>query len=297
MIKRTFMRYEGPTFVLGAAIYTSWAALIWFHDSLPWWVLAPAAAYVTAWHFNFQHEAIHGWRAIPDGLRTALVWPPLSLWFPFEIYRRSHSIHHRNQQLTYPKRDTESFYHSADDWAAYAPLKRRLLIANQTLAGRLLLGPWLRWYRLITVDIGKMFRGDLTDLPIWLRHLVGVALILTYIVIAGMPIWQFLLFFTLGGMMLGMMRPFLEHRWGERPYERVACIESNWFFGLLFLWNNLHTVHHLHPTMPWYEIPSYYRRNREELLILNGHYVFRGYAELARRYLFKPTFFPVHPAV
>ena len=33
--------------------------------------------YVLALHFSLQHEAIHGWRAIPGWLRTAVVWPPI----------------------------------------------------------------------------------------------------------------------------------------------------------------------------------------------------------------------------
>jgi hypothetical protein len=36
--------------------------------------------------------------------------------FPFELYRRSHSQHHRNRYLTYPGEDTESYYHKEKDW-------------------------------------------------------------------------------------------------------------------------------------------------------------------------------------
>jgi fatty acid desaturase len=64
---------------------------------------------------------------------------------------------------------------------------------------------------------------------------------------------------------------------------------------LLYLYNNLHVVHHLKPTMPWYDIPRYYRENRESLLELNGQFVYRGYAVFVRRYLLTPVFSPVHP--
>ena len=67
-----------------------------------------------------------------------------------------------------------------------------------------------------------------------------------------------------------MLRPFLEHRWGERPYERNASVETNSLMGLLWLWNNLHIVHHLHPTMPWYDIPGYYHFNKAGLMELKG---------------------------
>jgi len=66
-------------------------------------------------------------------------------------------------------------------------------------------------------------------------------------------------------------------------------------FGLLYLYNNLHVAHHLKPTMAWYDIPGFYRDNRVELLENNAHFVYKGYGELARRYLFVPVFSPVHP--
>ena len=37
------------------------------------------------------------------------------------------------------------------------------------------------------------------------------------------------------------------------------------------------------------------RANRDELLKGNGDFVYRGYAQLAKRYLFVPVFSPVHP--
>jgi hypothetical protein len=47
--------------------------------------------------------------------------------------------------------------------------------------------------------------------------------------------------------------------------------------------------------MPWYDIPAYYRLHRHRLMELNGNYVFRGYFEIARRWLLRPVFTPIHP--
>jgi fatty acid desaturase len=74
-------------------------------------------------------------------------------------------------------------------------------------------------------------------------------------------------------------------------------VESNLLFGVLYLYNNLHVAHHLQPTMPWYDIPAYYRAHRAELLTRNAHFVYRGYGELARQFLFVPVFSPVHPLI
>jgi fatty acid desaturase len=92
-----------------------------------------------------------------------------------------------------------------------------------------------------------------------------------------------------------MMRSFTEHRWGERPCERTAVVESNWVFGLLFLWNNLHVVHHVLPALPWWKVPRVWRQHRERIQAYNGGFVFRGYGEIARRWLLTPNFIPVHP--
>jgi fatty acid desaturase len=96
-------------------------------------------------------------------------------------------------------------------------------------------------------------------------------------------------------MSLGMLRTFIEHRYGERPMERVALVESNAVMGTLYLFNNLHLVHHRQPTLPWYRIPARYRAEREELLRLNGGFFFRGYLQIARLYAFRPVFQPIHP--
>ncbi len=290
-------RWELPTWGVAIAIYASWFLLVWFHASIPWPLLVLGGAYVLAWHFSLQHEAIHGWRSIPRWLRTAVVWPPIGGWWPFELYKRSHTAHHRNTVLTYPGEDTETQYHRQADWSRYSPAWRAVLLFNQTLLGRLTVGPLLRLRKLVLVESGKLARRDFRDIPAWLGFFCGLAVILWFVQsVAGMPIWQYYLLMVLPGISLGLLRAFIEHRWGQSPGERTASVESNWVFGLLFLWNNLHIVHHLYPQMAWFEIPGFWRRNRERLLAHNGHFVFRGYFDIARRWLLKPVFVPAHPA-
>jgi hypothetical protein len=50
----------------------------------------------------------------------------------------------------------------------------------------------------------------------------------------------------------------------------------------------------------WYQgtihkLLRFYRENRAKLLKYNDNFVFRGYWEITRQYLFKPVFVPVHP--
>ena len=297
-VKRAFLQIDGPTWLVALVLYGAWFLLIWFNAVLPWWVIMPVGAYLVAWHFSLQHEAIHSFRGVPAWLRFAVVFPPLGLWFPYPLYRKSHSTHHRDVNLTIPGVDTESYYVLQADWARMGWVTRRVLMFNQTMAGRLAVGPVLRLWTLLARETRRIGAGDYAHLPHWGLHAVAVGLLFWFISqVCGFPWWQYCLLVAYPGMSLGLLRAFTEHRAAEDSQERTASVESNVLFGLLFLHNNLHVAHHLKPTMPWYEIPRFYRENRRELLAGNGDFVYRGYAVLARRYFLTPVFSPVHPTL
>ncbi len=274
--------------------------LIWFNAALPWWVIMPVGAYLIAWHFSLQHEAIHSFRGVPAWLRFAVVFPPLGLWFPYPLYRKSHSTHHRDVHLTIPGVDTESYYVLQADWAAHGTLCRAaLLMFNQTMAGRLLVGPLLRLW--ILVDQGNAPRAARGLQPFAAlgracrrgRQFSSGSSPAS----AAFPGGSTACWSPIPGLSLGLLRAFTEHRAAEDSQERTASVESNALFSMLYLYNNLHVAHHLKPTMPWYEIPRFYRENRAALLASNGEFVYPGYAVLARRYLLAPVFSPVHPTL
>jgi fatty acid desaturase len=293
-----FRQIDGPTWVVAAVLYTAWFLLVWYHALLPWYVLVPAGAYLVAWHFSLQHEAIHSFRGVPKWLRFAVVFPPLGLWFPFPLYRKSHRTHHRDEDLAVPGIDTESYYVRREDWQRMGRIQRGLLLFNQTLLGRLSLGPLLRLRILVIREWQRVRRGDRSHLPHWGVHVVAVGLLFWFISgVCGFVWWQYVLLVAYPGMSLGLLRAFYEHRAAVSSAARTASCESNFVFGMLFLYNNLHVVHHRMPAMPWYDIPRYYRENRDELLQGNDQFVFRGYWVLARKYLLWPVFNPVHPTL
>ncbi|CAN7760895.1 fatty acid desaturase [Variovorax sp. LjRoot130] len=288
--------FEIPTLVLAVALYAAWAALLWWHRALPAWLLFLLGGYLGQLHFSLQHESIHAMRHLPRWLRHAVVWPPINLWLPYPLYNRSHSAHHVNFHLTHPQKDTESVYHAAHAWEAYGSLRRWVFGANQTLAFRVVVGPWLRLLKLVRSEAARLRAHDLSHVRIWLVHALSVAPVLFYVTqVCGMHLGTYVLCFVYPSMMLGALRSFAEHRWSDTPHARVAIVESNLVFGLLYLYNNLHHVHHRAPTMPWYEIPIHFRRHKAAVLAANGHFYYRGYGEIARRFLFRPVFEPVHP--
>ncbi len=279
-------------------LYGAWVLLIWFHALLPWWVIGPLGAYLLAWHFSLQHEAIHAFRGVPGWLRFAVVFAPIGLWFPYPLYRKSHSTHHRDIHLTIPGVDTESYYVLQADWARMGAFQRGLLTFNQTMAGRLLIGPALRLWILISKETRRLRQGDYSHLLHWAVHILAVGALFWFICgLCALPWWQYCLLIAYPGMSLSLLRAFTEHRAAADSQERTASVESNFLFGILYLYNNLHVAHHLKPAIPWYDLPRFYRENRTELLASNGRFVYKGYGQLARRYFLTPVFSPVHPTL
>ena len=295
-LTRKFRQFDGPTWIVALVLYGAWVLLMIFSASLPWWVIMPVGAYLLAWHFSLQHEAIHSFRGVPAWLRFAVVYPPIGLWFPYPLYRKSHTTHHRDIHLTIPGVDTESYYVLQADWARMGPVKRALLTFNQTMAGRLLIGPALRLWILVNKETRRVLERDYSHLPHWAAHALAVAALFWFISgVCGFAWWKYCLWVAYPGLSLSLLRAFTEHRAAADSQQRTASVESNAVFGLLYLYNNLHVAHHLKPAMPWYDIPRFYRENRSELLRSNGEFVYRGYGQLARRYFFVPVFSPVHP--
>lgn len=298
-LTRLVWRYELPTVALAAAIYGAWFLLVAFHAYIPWWLLIPLAGYVVGWHHSLRHETVHGLRRWPVWLKYLLVAPPLTVWNPYPAFRRSHSRHHVNANLTTPGTDPESYYHTKAQWRAMGPVWRAIWIVNQTVLGRLLIGPALYLWKMIKREPMRILRGDMTNALAWAVHVpLVVAMLWGLQSVFGLVWWQYLLVFAYPGQSVALWRAFYEHRWGDDAKERTVIVEASLPMGLLYLFNTLHAAHHQHPTLPWYELPRYYRDNREAILADNGNYLFAdGYWGMVRRWLVKPVFIPVHPTL
>jgi len=288
------LRVEWPTWALVVAIYGGWMALTYWCNVLPWWFVLPAGAWLTAWQMSLQHEIIHGHPTKNTWINTALGFPPLSLWLPCQRYRQLHLAHHRNHLLTDPIEDPESYYVSAEDWSRRGRVAKAATRILNTSAGRILFNPLVAIPRFLIHD-GKALLGGSPKLRrIWGVHALGVAAVLLWVLaVCGIPFWQYVVFFVYPGFSLASLRAFAEHRAAALPDHRTAIVESTPLFGLLYLYNNLHVIHHDHPAMPWYAIPAYYRANRADLLRQNHGLVYRGYRDVVARYLIREHHVPV----
>ena len=284
-----------PTIAIAFVIYGSFGLITWLHDQLPAWLLLLVGGYLVAWHGSLLHEVVHGHPTEMAWLNRLLAFPNLALWLPFEHYRESHIRHHRNDQLTDPLEDPESWYLTPENWAGYGRLLRGLLWINNTVAGRLLIGPALVFGSFLQGERRALSSGTF-KWRAWLLNLISIALVLGWVVgVCGLPFWAYILLFVYPGTALTLLRSFAEHRAAPAPSQRSVVVEASLPMALLYLNNNLHAVHHRFPAEPWFLLPEIWRRQKQELLAENGNYRFSGYAEIVARYLLWPKEGLVHP--
>ena len=289
-------RLEWPTLVLAMVIYAGWLALTWFHASLPFWLLMPLGGWFCAWHASLQHEVIHGHPTAWRRFNHAIGFPPLLLFLPFDAYRISHLRHHFDERLTDPLDDPESFYWTPESWALLSGPKRWMVRAQTTFLGRIVLGPPWVAVRYLLQEFNQLAEGKRLHIRIWLKQTVGVTLVLAWVCgVCGMSIWLYLAAFVYPGTALMLVRSFAEHRAEPDVSARIAIVENAPVLGLLYLYNNLHFIHHGQPGLPWYKIPAAYRLKRAQVLRENGGLVYNSYWDVARRFFLTAHDQPVHP--
>jgi fatty acid desaturase len=292
----TRLKVEWKTLGLIAGQWLAFGLLIFFWRDLGWWIVAPLGACLVCLHGSLQHEALHGHPTSSRLVNEALLFPPISLWFPYRRYRALHLKHHDNDHLTDPAFDPESYYLDPQAWSGTPRPLRALYSANNAMLGRFVLGPAIATSRLAAAEARRMMQGDREVILAWALHGAGVGLVWWFVsVVSGMPFWQYVLLIAYWGNSLTLMRSYAEHRAHDQPGCRTIVVETNPVVGLLYLNNNLHMAHHERPGMPWYELPGYYRAHKQRLLSENCAYLMRGYGEIARRWGLRPKEPVAHP--
>ncbi len=283
---------EWPTLGLLALTYLGWAAAVFGLAALSPWLAVPVAAVAIAQHSSLQHETIHGHPFRRAALNAALAWPPLTIAIPFLRFRDTHLAHHRDAILTDPYDDPESNYLDPAVWDRLPGWVRAVLRVNNTLAGRILIGPAVGQAAFMAGDWRQRARPEVRRG--WLWHLPAAAAVLAVVALSPMPLWAYGIA-AYGGLSLLKIRTFLEHQAHEQARGRTVIIEDRGPLALLFLNNNLHVVHHMHPRVPWYRLPAVYARNPARYAAVNDGYVYRSYAEIFRRHLLRAKDPVPHP--
>jgi fatty acid desaturase len=248
-------------------------------------------------HSSLSHEAIHGHPFRNDRLNCWLMGWPVGVFVPYLRFREQHLAHHKDARLTDPYDDPESNYLDPDVWRDLPQIAQVILRVNNTLAGRIIIGPALGTACFAYHDARDIWAETGEDrriLVAWLWHFTGLFVVGAVVFASGLPIWAYL---TASYCALGILRirTFLEHRAHVTSRARTVIIEDNGPLAFLFLNNNLHGVHHAHPSVAWHQLPAVYQRGKDRFLRMNDSYVYRSYGQVFRQYFWRAKDPVAHP--
>ncbi len=291
------MRVEWPTLMLILGCYGIWASALFLLPEISLTLSILVAAVMIALQSSLQHEVLHGHPFADRRFGEFLVFPSLNLAIPYIRFRDMHLSHHMDATLTDPYDDPESNYWDPVAWGRAQPWQRALYTLNNTLLGRMVLGPAISQVAFAADELHRVRAAEPGIAAAWVWHGVTAGAVLMVVAMAAMPVWAYLAACYLGLSLL-KIRTFLEHQAHMRARGRTVIIEDRGPLAFLFLNNNLHVVHHMHPRLPWYRLPAIYFNNRDKYLARNGGYSYASYAEIFRRYLLRskdPVPHPLYP--
>lgn len=288
------MHIEWPTVVLTAVVYAIWllsGALLWDSHPVVTLLLMTLAATL---HSSLAHENLHGhptrWRWVNE----LLVGLNLGLVYPYRRYRELHLRHHNDTRLTDPFEDPESYYQAAWRHRRMPGLLRGMLVINNTMLGRMLIGPWLGTMGFLAKELQGLAANAPRIRRAWALNLLGCVPVVVALIAWDIPVWLYLLTVVWASQAMISVRTFAEHQWHERPDGRTIIVERS-PLSFLFLNNNLHFVHHKRPHVPWYCLPTLYRAQQSHWQIGNEGYVYPGYWALWRGHAIRVKEPVTHP--
>lgn len=289
--------WEWPTLFLLLSCYVSWAIAVLWLPALSQPLAALVVTLTLVLHSSLSHEILHGHPLPTQRASEVLAIVQPGLFIPYIRFRDTHLAHHMDARLTDPYDDPESNYLDSAVWNALHPLSRALLSFNNTLVGRILIGPLVAQLAFMRADMTMILQGNRAVLMGWVWHIPGVVLILAVVSLGQMSVWVYVLC-AYAALSVLKIRTFLEHQAHARASGRSVIIEDRGPLAFLFLNNNLHAVHHMHPRVAWYRLPKLYRTNKVRYVTRNGGYVYASYAEVFRRYFWcrkDPVAHPLWP--
>jgi fatty acid desaturase len=275
---------EWPTLILTLCVYGAYAfgAFVVLPMSLVLGMLIMVIVGIL--HSSLTHEVLHGHPFKSVFANALLVFPALIIFIPYLRFKDTHLDHHRDERLTDPYDDPETNFMDPQVWDQFPKWRQSLHLFNNTLLGRMLLGPVLSQIAFMRADIRLILVGDRRVALGWLLHVPSLFVAYVMVVIvAGVPVWVWVLASYLS-MAILKIRTFLEHRVHDHPRGRSVVVEDRGLLSFLFLNNNFHSVHHAHPSVPWYALPRLFASKRDRFLAMNDGYHFGCYGEVMRKF-------------
>lgn len=296
---RSGFRAELPTLGLLVLCYGVYLGTMLFAQTLGPWLFALLLTPALVLFSSLQHEILHGHPTKNPHLNAALVFPAIGLFVPYLRFKDTHLAHHYDPHLTDPYDDPESNFLDPKIWARFSTWRKQLGRFNNTLLGRMLVGPVLGLLVFYGQDLRAMVQGNRRILLSYAHHAIGLVPVIWLL---SMLAWPWVLAYLIAAylaMSVLKIRTFLEHTAHERVAARSVVIEDRGPLALLFLNNNFHATHHAYPQLVWHALPAKFRANRDYYLKRNGHYWFRSYGEVFARFFFvakDPVAHPLWPS-
>ncbi len=277
---------ELPSIALLILCYTGYAIITMRALDLGVCVSISLLVPILVLHSSLQHEFIHGHPSSNKIFNDFLVFPAIGIFVPYLRFKDLHLVHHYDPNLTKPDVDPESNFMDPKKWHQLSKWRKGLRNFNNTLLGRMLIGPCadILWY--YGKDVLESLKGNKRIAYSYIYHLLGLMPVLSWhMFVSSLSLWSYLIAAYLTMSVL-KVRTFLEHTAHDRIAARTVVIEDRGLLALLFLNNNYHAVHHSNPRLTWHRLPGEYNRRREEFLYRNAGYWFKSYWTVFRLYFF-----------
>lgn len=292
------IRIEWPTLLLIVSCYGCWWLVVAFSGWIALlWLSLPL---ILALQSSLQHEVLHNHPTNLRWLNETLVFLPVGVFLPYERFRDTHLIHHQDENLTDPYDDPESHYFDPQQWQAMPTALRDIYNFNNSLLGRMLIGPAVSLWLFYKSDLRSVVSGEWDVIRAYLMHLSGLVPMLWWLSeVAQASLWLYMLC-AYAGLSILKIRTFLEHRAHFSVAARTVVVEDRGLLAFLFLNNNFHAVHHQHPGVAWYRLPALYRECREQFLADNQNYRYSNYRQVFNEYFLQakePVSHPYMPAI
>jgi len=141
----------------------------------------PLLAICFALHSSLQHELLHGNPCRRQWMNDVLAFPAVGLFVPYLRFKATHLAHHQDERLTDPHDDPESNYLHPQQWDACPAWLRSLYRFNNTLLGRMLVGPVIGMSVFYWNDAKAILRGNIDIIKAYVLHGLGIALFAVWI--------------------------------------------------------------------------------------------------------------------
>ncbi len=240
-LRRKFLQIRRPHLAGRRwCLYGAWVLLVWFNALLPWWVILPVGAYLIAWHFSLQHEAIHSFRGVPAWLRFAVVYRAPGSVVPLPALQKKPHHPSPRRQSHHPGCRYRVLLRAAGGLGTHGRLRRRLLLVQsdhgRAIADRPAAAPVeSRRQRGRARAPGRLQSCAALD-----RACAAVGILFWFISgVCGLSLVAVLPAGRLSRLEPGVAARL--HRASRRRglgQERTASVESNALFGMLYLYNN-----------------------------------------------------------